>query len=85
MVSHLLKYNMCLIDTVLTFVCVCVCVCVLGFLVLVDLFVFCFCFCFFKTGSLCISGCPRTQTFALLCLQSAAIKGVRHHHLADSK
>jgi hypothetical protein len=27
-------------------------------------------------------GWPRTQKFACLCLPSAGIKGVRHHHLA---
>jgi hypothetical protein len=31
-------------------------------------------------NSLCRPGWPRTQKFACLCLPSAGIKGVRHHH-----
>jgi hypothetical protein len=49
-------------------------------------------FCFSRQGSsvwpwlswnsLCRPGWPRTQKSACLCLPSAGIKGVRHHHLA---
>jgi hypothetical protein len=30
----------------------------------------------------CSPGCPGTQKSTCLCLPSAGIKGVRHHHLA---
>jgi hypothetical protein len=42
-------------------------------------FLFFFFFFFRDRVSLCSPGCPRTRRSACLCLQSAGIKGVRHH------
>jgi hypothetical protein len=71
-----------------------VCLFALRGCVFVFVFVFvCFLFFFRDRVSLCSSGCPgtnslcrpgwpQTQKSAYLCLQSARIKGVNHHHLA---